>query len=205
MHRKRIDDPTQTQPRTQSQSGPLAASVEPLERNLLVDSGPLGEAWRALDKDIRFHQTYEYTAQRIVRIKTGAQVLELAGAFSVPIRIEARDIFPPSVPTGLAAVATAPEADSAQIAGNTARSRPSIDLSWQPCGDSNLAGYHVYRREAEGAWQRISPVQPLAVPAFHDPDVLPGHTYRYAVTSISEGNYESARSAETEETVPAQQ
>jgi len=203
LHRKRLSDPTESKPK--GQTGPLATPVEPSERNLLVDSGAQVDGGRALDKDVPFHQTYEYSAQRIIRIKAGAQTLELAGAFSAPVRIEARDIFPPSVPIGLAAVASAAQADSAQIAGIPARSRSSIDLSWQPCGDSNLAGYVVYRREAEGAWQRISPTQPLPIPAFHDPDVLPGHTYRYAVTSVSEGNYESARSIETEETVPAQQ
>jgi fibronectin type 3 domain-containing protein len=39
-------------------------------------------------------------------------------------------------------------------------------------------------------------------PAFHDAQVRPGHTYRYAVTAIDQGGHESARSTETQETVP---
>jgi fibronectin type 3 domain-containing protein len=78
----------------------------------------------------------------------------------------------------------------------------AIDLSWQPVTDADLAGYAVYRREGDGDWQRISPAGPLVPPAFHDPQVQPGHSYRYAVSSIDQGGHESARSTETEETVP---
>ena len=77
-----------------------------------------------------------------------------------------------------------------------------IDLSWLPVTEADLAGYAVYRREGEGAWQRISPAQPVVGPAFHDPEVQPGHTYRYAVTAIDQLGHESARSPEAEETVP---
>jgi fibronectin type 3 domain-containing protein len=82
---------------------------------------------------------------------------------------------------------------------------PSIDLSWQPVTDADLAGYLVYRRQgdaANGTWQRISPLQPFIGPVFHDAHVQPGHTYRYAVSAIDQLGHESARSAETEETVP---
>jgi hypothetical protein len=193
------------QAKSKPQSGPLAAPAEPLERNLLVESGSRGEVGRALDKEIHFGQTYEYRAQRILRIRAGEQVLELAGAFSAPIRIDARDTFPPAVPTGLAAIATEAEAGAAAQAGPRTEKGAAIDLSWQPDGDGNLAGYIVYRREGEEPWARISPSQPLPVPAFRDSHVLPGHTYRYAITAVSEGNYESARSIETEETVPVRE
>jgi fibronectin type 3 domain-containing protein len=78
----------------------------------------------------------------------------------------------------------------------------AIDLSWQPVTDANLAGYAVYRREGEAAWERISPAELLVPPAFHDAQVQTGHTYRYAVSAIDAGGHESARSAETQETVP---
>jgi fibronectin type 3 domain-containing protein len=112
------------------------------------------------------------------------------------VRVEARDIFPPAVPTGLAAVATTSE----NGAGNTPQY--AIDLSWQPVTDTDLAGYVVYRREGDGGWQRISPTGPLVAPAFHDSQVQPGHSYRYAVSAIDQSGNESARSAETEESVP---
>jgi fibronectin type 3 domain-containing protein len=92
----------------------------------------------------------------------------------------------------LAAVATAAGAGT----------EASIDLSWQPGTETDLAGYAVYRREGDNAWQRISPAEPLIAPAFRDKQIQPGHTYRYAVSAIDQGGHESARSAEAEETVP---
>ena len=147
---------------------------------------------RALDKDIRFGETYEYRAQRVARISVDGRTLELDGQLSAPVRIEILDVFPPAVPAGLAAVAV-----GAENGGEAA-----IDLNWQPDTETDLAGYIVYRREGGGAWQRISPAQPLVGPGFHDAHVQPGHTYSYAVSAIDQGGHESARSAEAEETVP---
>jgi len=198
LHRKLLTPPT-----ANPHEGPLAPQPEPLDQNLLIDSCAPDKSTslcRALDKTIRFGQSYEYRAQRVARVTVDGKTLELAGELSAPIRVEALDIFPPEVPTGLVAVATAAEngvAPGAQYA---------IDLSWQPVAETDLAGYAVYRAEkadrSDAAWQRISSGEPILSPAFHDAHVLPGHTYRYAVTSIDQGSHESARSAETEETVP---
>jgi len=185
LHRTLLTPPTAKQ-----QPGPLAPQPEPLERNLLVANGT--EAGQALDKEIRFGQAYEYRAQRVARVPVKGQMQELAGPLSPPVRVEVLDVFPPAAPAGLAAVATAPGADA----------EASIDLSWQPVADADLAGYRVYRREGQGGWQRISPAQPVLGPAFHDAQVQPGHGYRYAVSAVDQGGHESARSAEAEETVP---
>ena len=195
LHR-RLLTPASAKPK----EGLLAPHPEAIEQNLLVDSAnaentPAVRAPdRALDKDIRFGQTYEYRAQRVARVPFDGQTLELAGELSAPVRVEASDIFPPAVPTGLAAVAIlgAPGTEAA------------IDLSWQPAPDADLAGYAVYRREGDTAWQRVSPAQPLVAPAFHDTQVQPGRTYAYAVSATDQGGNESARSAEAQETVPSQ-
>jgi hypothetical protein len=176
--------------KTASQHGLLAPPKEPLQQTLLVDSQ--ARPARALDNSIRFGQTYEYRAQRVARVVVDGETVELAGPLSEPIRVEAIDTFPPAVPTGLAAVATA--ADSSAAA--------SIDLSWQPISETDLAGYAVFRHEGESEWQRISPPTPIVGPAFHDTQVKPGHTYRYSVTAIDQLGHESARSVEAEETVP---
>jgi fibronectin type 3 domain-containing protein len=130
--------------------------------------------------------------QRIARVQVDGRTIELAGEISQPIRVDAQDVFPPAVPTGLAAVATAGEAGAV----------PSIDLNWEPNTEPDLAGYFVYRREEETPWQRVSGDKPVAGPAFHDIGVLPGHTYRYSVSAVDRGGHESGRSAETQETVP---
>ena len=162
--------------------------------SLLADEPVTG---RVLDKTIHFGQTYEYRAQRVARVEVEGEPVELAGPLSAPIRVEAIDTFPPAIPTGLAAVATAGDLNAAAPANAS-----SIDLSWLPVTEADLAGYALYRRERDGEWQRISPALPVVGPAFHDPDVKPGHTYRYAVTAIDQGGHESARSVEAAETVP---
>jgi hypothetical protein len=192
LHRKLLTPAPSTESagKQSSQQGFLAPPKEPIDQTLLVDSPAQPD--RTIDKTIRFGQTYEYRAQRVARVTVDGQTVELAGPLSAPIRVEAIDTFPPAVPTGLAAVATA--ADSAAGA--------SIDLSWLPIAEADLAGYAVYRREGDAAWKRISPAQPVIGPGFHDPEVQPGHTYRYAVTAIDQLGHESARSPEAEETVP---
>jgi hypothetical protein len=180
----------ETNARLKKQESLLTPVPEPVERNLLVEPGKGGHE-RALDAEVRTGQSYEYRAQRIVRITVDGKKLELAGAFSAPVRIEVKDIFPPAVPTALVAVAAVEDSTS------------FIDLSWQPVGDADLAGYIVYRAAGVEAWERISPPQPIVGPAYRDSEVLAGHTYRYRVSAIDQTGHESAPSAEAEETVPA--
>ncbi|HEU5352589.1 MAG TPA: hypothetical protein VFU55_13420 [Terracidiphilus sp.] len=180
-----------TPPKAHAKPGSLTPSAEPREVSLLVDSETAGG--RALDKTARFGETYTYRAQRVARVTADGQTLELAGALSPPVTVNVADVFPPAVPRGLVAVATAPENGVAAF----------IDLSWRPNIEPDLAGYAVYRREDSSAWQRISPAAPIAGPAFHDAHVQPGENYHYAVTAIDQSGRESARSAEAEETVPA--
>lgn len=179
-----------TPPATKAQQGALAPPPEAINETLLVEKG--STQGRAMDKTIRFGESYAYRAQRVLRVDVDGKTLELAGELSQPIDVEAKDVFPPDVPTGLAAVAAAGE----NAAG------PTIDLSWQPDTEADLAGYVVYRREGDGEWQRISPPTPAVEPAFHDAHVLPGHTYHYAVSAVGKDSHESDRSVETQETVP---
>ncbi len=177
-----------TPPPATKNEGPLAPEAEPVEQRLLIDDAAQGQA---LDKNIRFGNAYTYRAQRVRRVTVDGQTLELDGALSSPVTFEAKDLFPPAVPTGLVAVATR--------RGNGRAA--SIDLSWEADGESDVAGYVVYRRDGDGAWERISPAQPVVGPAFHDAQVQAGHTYRYAVSAVDEGGHESERSKETLESV----
>jgi len=173
-------------------TGPIPATPEPAEQNLFAESS----SGAALDKNITLGNTYEYRAQHVLRESVDGKTLDLNGELSPPIRVEALDVFPPAIPTGLVAVATA-----ADVASST---EAAIDLSWQPNTDADLAGYEVYRREDQTPWQRISGDQPVIGPAFHDAHVLPGHTYRYGVSAVDKGGHESGRSQEALETVPTQ-
>ena len=175
-------------PAAKTKEGPLAPAAEPVTLDLLVEP----DKGVGIDKDIRFGRSYEYRAQRIVRTTAEGKQIELDGELSGPIRIAAEDIFPPSVPEGLAAVAT----------GATGGAPASIDLSWQPDAEADVAGYRVYRREGQSEWKRISGDQAVVGPAFHDADVQAGHTYGYAVTAVDARGNESGRSEEASDTVP---
>ncbi len=176
------------------QSGPLPAIPEPVEQNLLIEPSAGAPIQQAIDKSITLGNSYEYQAQRIARESVDGKTVELDGALSAPIRVDALDVFPPAVPLGLVAVAT--EADPASGV------QASIDLSWQSNTEADLAGYQVFRREDQAPWQRISGDQPVVGPAFHDAHVLPGHTYRYGVIAVDKAGHESERSEEASETVP---
>jgi len=188
IERKLLTQPGK--PQTKDQRGLFAPQREPALQTLLVQGSE--QDGRALDKDIRFGESYAYRAQRVEQVAIGNQKLGLAGPVSEEVRIDAIQLFPPAVPTGLAAVATMAEGGIG----------PAIDLSWQPNTDSDLAGYIIYRREGSDGWQRISPEQPVVGVGFHDPDVQAGHTYSYAVSAVDQEGHESTRSAEEEETVP---
>jgi hypothetical protein len=207
LHRKLLTPPTEKSSQNESgtdkssgekpsgKQGILTPSPEPVDLTLLVEPQAAGNPAlrnQALDKSIRTGETYEYTAQRIAHVTVNGQTLELPGPLTMPVRLEAKDIFPPETPKGLAAVATSASAGL----------EAAIDLSWQPATDANLAGYIVYRREGNAAWQRISPAQPAVAPAFHDTQAQPGHTYRYAVSAIGQNGQESPRSSEAEESMP---
>lgn len=179
-------------PPAKNKESAFEAPPEPAEEKLLVDSG--AHPGVALDQEIRFGHSYEYRAQRVARVTAGGQTLELDGQLSAPVRVTAKDVFPPATPAGLVAVATAGPAGEA-----------AIDLSWEPDSDPDLAGYAVYRRENGLDWRRISPAGSVTDAAFHDADVRPGESYHYAVSAIGRNGRESQRSAETEETTPPAQ
>ena len=189
LHRRLLTPPA---PEKKPASGPMQPEAEPLLRDLFVEAPAAGPKSGALDQTAHFGESYEYTAQRVEQVTVdgadGQKSLELAGEVSAPIHVDVVDIFPPAVPQGLVAVLVAEE--------------KTVDLSWQPDSEEDLAGYIVYRSESGGDWKRISESRPLIGPAYRDATVELGHSYRYAVSAIDLTGHESKRSAEAEETVP---
>jgi hypothetical protein len=140
-----------------------------------------------LDHDAALDHVYTYSVQRVAKLASQGEQIEVTSEPSATVSIDARDVFPPSIPVGLEAVAD-PESHA-------------IDLSWQPDTEADLAGYAVYRSEAGASPVRISgPVQ--AVPSFRDTGVMPGHSYAYSVSAIDRDGNESQRSAAVEEALP---
>jgi hypothetical protein len=131
------------------------------------------------DSDFEFNQTYVYVVRSVA---SAASALESGD--STPIAVSPRDTFPPAAPVGLVA---------AQLAGDTAGSAV-VDLSWSISPENDVAGYRVYRSEADGV--RGQPLLPdfLPTPAFRDATVQIGHKYRYSVTAVDRAGNESAES-----------
>ncbi len=109
LHRTLLNPPKR-EPR--KESGVLAPEPEAREQNLLVE---VGAQAGALDATVRFGESYEYRAQRVLRVPVqdgGAgqvkdRTLELVGELSAPVRVDVADVFPPAAPSGLVAVAVA--------------------------------------------------------------------------------------------------
>ena len=127
--------------------------------------------------------------QGIVPIPDCAQVAEIQGDDSAPLKVFTNDVFPPAVPTGLQAVFSGPG------------QAPFIDLVWAPDTDADLAGYNVYRRE-EGSQPTKINTDLVKSPAFRDTNVAPGKTYFYTVSAVDLRTNESAHSEEANESVP---
>ncbi|HMH15576.1 MAG TPA: hypothetical protein VK578_20920 [Edaphobacter sp.] len=169
--------PSPTKPKSPLQLTP----PNPTEVHLKTPSGQ-PDAGGTTDPSTRKGETYTYTAQRARSITLHGHQLELRSPTSSPITLVLNDTFPPLVPTGLVAVP----------AGTGA----SIDLSWQPGTETDLAGYHVYRQELTASNQPLGSSQrltqtPVTGPAFHDSSAVAGHHYSYRVTALDTTGNES--------------
>ena len=189
LHRRLL-----TPPAASSGQGPFAPPPEPVEQTLLVASGAQSAPSpdRALDKSIRFGQTYEYRAQRIARVTVKGRPWNwLDRSLLLSASRPLTSFRPPSPP------AWSPLPLSAATGAGAA-----IDLSWQPVDRSRSGRLRRLspRGEASGSASRprsrsslrpsmmlmSSPATPTATPS----------------AAIDQNGHESARSAETEETVP---
>jgi hypothetical protein len=147
------------------------------------------------DENFVWEKTYQYRVVLVgsEKLPDGNTVSFDADASS-PIEILVHDVFPPAIPTGLQAVF------SGQLPGQ----QPSIDLTWNPDLERDVAGYFVYRRNQDqpaAAAIKLNP-QPVATPSFRDTAIQPGNTYVYSVSAIDQRGNESKRSQETSEQVP---
>jgi hypothetical protein len=183
IHRELVSKPEA--PKSKRADGLPPPDQQTLEVDLdKVDPG------EALDRDAPLDREWKYSVERVLRLEIDKRAVEIEGNPSETVSIDAKDIFPPAVPSGLAAVADA-EAHA-------------IDLSWTPDTDEDLAGYVVSRRDvtAGTGMERVSPRTPLVAPSFTDSAVVAGHRYAYAVSAVDQDGNESAKSREVMEGLP---
>jgi hypothetical protein len=164
--------------------------ASPAEEQVLEVDLDKADPGVALDHDAVLDHAWRYWLERVLKMEIDKRALEIEGPPSETVMVDAKDVFPPGVPDGLAAV---PDAQA-----------KAIDLSWTPDTEADLAGYVVYRRDvtAGTGMERISGKAVVVSPSFADTAVLAGHRYAYAVTALDQDGNESARSGEVEEELP---
>jgi hypothetical protein len=142
-----------------------------------------------LDTGFEWEKTYDYRVTVVTVVDRTEGPEQVEGDDSAPVRVVARDVFPPAAPTGLQAVFSGPG------------QKPFVDLIWAANNETDLAGYNVYRREAASEPSKIN-TELVKTPAFRDSNVLPRHEYLYSVTAVDLRGNESPRSEEASERVP---
>ncbi len=172
----------------QGPRSPLAPSAPAAAQTLVVHGVDGADPGHAIDSSALFNQRYRYLLERVVLPAFPGKSIEVEGSPSEAVEVSTVDTFPPAVPQGLVAVADAASG--------------AIDLSWSPDSDSDLAAYHIYRRDTHGGLpaQRIASLKMET--SFRDAGVQPEHTYAYSVSAIDQSGNESHRSPEVEETLP---
>lgn len=188
MHRSIIPTAGRPTPNAQKPKGDTGASP-PEEQVLEVDLDK-ADPGGAVDHDATLDHHWKYGAERVMKVNLDGHALEIAGAPSATMTIDAKDVFPPAVPVGLTAVADA--------------EAKAMALSWTPDTDADIAGYIVYRQDTTAGteWQRISGKALVVPSSFSDGNVVAGHRYAYAASAVDQDGNESGRSSPVVEEMP---
>ena len=126
------------------------------------------------DADAEFGKRCTYLVQTVVKLEDN----KLAESdLSVEASISPVDTFPPAAPAGLHATA----------------GPASIELSWDPNPEPDVAAYRVYRAVGGGAFEKIADLS--AIPSYSDKTAERGKTYRYQITAVDKAGNESERSS----------
>jgi hypothetical protein len=170
----------------------LALPGEGTTPDVVVGEGPAKAGPAMLrDKNFVWERKYEYRVVGLTQVlsREGKLLAEFTGESASPAEVDARDVYPPSVPQGVRAV----------YSGDP--SQRSIDLTWSPNEDNDLAGYNVYRREGNAPAVRVNK-ELVKTPSYRDTQVQPGKTYSYVITAVDARNNEGQKSQPADEKVP---
>jgi hypothetical protein len=140
------------------------------------------------DSHFEFGTPYIYTVRSVAQF--GADLVESAD--SAPAFVTPRDIFPPAAPANL----------EITIVPATPQAPAYVELSWAINPEGDLAGYSVYRSNAEDALGDRVSTEILPSPTFRDISVLPGRRYYYRVSAQDRAGNESPKSSAVQADVP---
>jgi len=133
-----------------------------------------------IDTTTEYGKQYFYVIQAVQ--KTGN--LEAESELSEASGITPVDIYPPSVPAGLHAIA----------------GTENIELVWDRNTEPDLGGYRLYRAAGDGALEKIADIQDT--PSYSDRKVESGKRYRYAVSAFDRLGNESKQSEAVDMVAP---
>ena len=146
----------------------------------LVNSKVQVSSAEFLDRDFAFGQTRIYRVQTISR--TGNPLI--LSDFSDTLEIRPQDIFPPAAPQNVSIV----------------KLEDSVQLIWDPNGESDLQGYSIYRQIQGERMSRLP--SPVKTNSYLDPLEKTQGTVHYQVSAVDSSGNESEPSAPALVTVP---
>ena len=133
------------------------------------------------DRDFLFDRPYQY----VVRASASESEPFFESSESPSVDILPRDVFPPTVPSGLASL----------------RSQDYVTLVWDSGKESDLAGYNVWRR-AEGEPDFVCLTRPpILENTYTDRSIEKNKRYEYAISALDTRGNESPKSASVAEII----
>jgi hypothetical protein len=177
--------------RREEKSSAEKSGKESTSKDAIAGEVPMGEAGPAhfTDASFEWEKTYLYRITSVSIAKRADGEVQVEGDDTAPVRVVAHDVFPPAVPVGL------------QAAYSGEGQKPFIDVIWAPVANADLAGYNVYRSEANGPPVKRN-TELVKSPSYRDSAVASGKTYTYSVSAVDVRGNESKPSEAASETVP---
>lgn len=137
-----------------------------------LNSTPLaGASYR--DGSARLGETYAYRVRAVLETARG----RVESRDSQEASLFHRDSYPPAPPRQLTLVA----------------GREFLSLAWFPNSESDLAGYHVFRRQGRGDFRRLTTTATRRT-SYEDRDLLEGSVHSYRVTAVDRAGNQSSYS-----------
>ena len=134
------------------------------------------EARSHLDTTARFGERYIYSVTALASAQPRVE-----SAFAVEREVDYADRFAP-----------APPADVVALPGTG-----GVELLWKTSPDGDTVGYHVYRRDPDAEFRRLT-TQPTAELKFSDSGLAAGLVYTYRVTAVDGVGNEGPASPDVE-------
>ncbi len=156
--------------RTSAEGSPTGSPLNP--------TPVAGTSYR--DESARLGETYAYRIRAVLETARG----RVESRDSEEASLRYRDLYPPGPPRQLTLVV----------------GREFLSLAWFPNNETDLAGYHVFRSQDRGDFQRLTATLTQRT-SYADRDLQKGGVYSYRVTAVDRAGNQSGFSNVASDTV----